>query len=452
MFRQSFYAVFIAAALIFLGNAAAFAQSAPFRGKIVLKQADGTVAPLADARVDVYRTDIKSGKWNTKTKKNGEFSFAGLPLGAVVTVSVSGAGASPLVQPNIKINGATEPTLTLGVGDGRVLTEDEVRNNSYNPSAGANTAAGTGGSAAAPGSAPKETADDKKKREEYERQVKEINEKNAKTESNNKAIQQALTEGNKAFTAKNYALAVQTYDSGINLDATHPGAPVLMTNKAIALKNIAIDDYNSSTKMKGDERKAMLDKVKTNLTTAFDSTSKALELLKATSAPTDPASLTNFNSYKFNATREKAEIIRLMVVTRADVGRAVEGVPAFQEYIALETDQAAKDKAQANLARMLMDSGDFDKAVVEYDRVLEKNPNDIDALAGKGLSMVAIAYNTNNKAQFQEALNVLQKYADAAPDGHAFKADVLATIESVKNEQKIQPQKVKSAPARKGKN
>ena len=40
-----------------------------------IQQADGTKVPLADANIDVFRTDIAS-KYNTKTNKKGEWVFA----------------------------------------------------------------------------------------------------------------------------------------------------------------------------------------------------------------------------------------------------------------------------------------------------------------------------------------------------------------------------------------
>ncbi|MBO0200996.1 hypothetical protein, partial [Vibrio alginolyticus] len=69
-------------------------------------------------------------------------------------------------------------------------------------------------------------------------------------------------------------------------------------------------------------------------------------------------------------------------------------------------------------------------------------PDNLDALAGLGLSLVNAGYINNNKEQLQEGANYLQKYAAAAPDGHKYESDALGLIESLKAEQKITAQKV----------
>ncbi|MGI9054338.1 MAG: SpaA isopeptide-forming pilin-related protein, partial [Pyrinomonadaceae bacterium] len=105
---------------------AAFAQNAPLTGKVELKKADGTTEPVQGAMVEVYRTDIKSKGPTAKTNKKGEFSFAGLQLGATFVLVVSGDKINPTYQPNIRA-GANGVIITASEGDGKRLTEEEVR-------------------------------------------------------------------------------------------------------------------------------------------------------------------------------------------------------------------------------------------------------------------------------------------------------------------------------------
>ena len=81
MLRKNYLTILLAVVLFLTGSLAAFAQTAPVRGKVELKKADGTLVPVADAVVDVYRIDIAGKPSPSKTNKKGEFSFAGLPLG-----------------------------------------------------------------------------------------------------------------------------------------------------------------------------------------------------------------------------------------------------------------------------------------------------------------------------------------------------------------------------------
>ena len=117
------------------------------------------------------------------------------------------------------------------------------------------------------------------------------------------------------------------------------------------------------------------------------------------------------------------------------------------EYQTIETDVAKKEASKLILGDLYRVTGDADNAIIEYRKVVEASPDNLDGLAGLGLSLVNAGYISNNKEQLQEGANFLQKYASAAPDNHKYKNDALGLIESLKAEQKITPQKV--APARK---
>src|SRR5512132_3196840 len=78
-----------------------FAQVGELRGHVWMQQADGQKVPLADAQIDVYRTDM-SAKYDTKTNKKGEFVFAGLPFIGVYIVAASHPTAAPGWMPGVK--------------------------------------------------------------------------------------------------------------------------------------------------------------------------------------------------------------------------------------------------------------------------------------------------------------------------------------------------------------
>ena len=118
-------------------------------------------------------------------------------------------------------------------------------------------------------------------------------------------------------------------------------------------------------------------------------------------------------------------------------------LPVYQE---METDAAKKDSSKLILGDLYRVAGDADNAILEYRKVVETSPENLDGMAGLGLSLVNAGYINNNKEQLQEGANYLQKFASAAPDTHKYKNDAVGLIESLKAEQKITPQKV--APAR----
>src|SRR5216684_8173540 len=89
MMRRSYFITSIAAVAVLLcGAAVVSAQVGQLRGHVLLKQADGTTIKAAGAQVDVFRTDLP-GSFPTKTDKNGEFVYAGLPYVGTYIIAVS---------------------------------------------------------------------------------------------------------------------------------------------------------------------------------------------------------------------------------------------------------------------------------------------------------------------------------------------------------------------------
>ena len=126
-----------------------------------------------------------------------------------------------------------------------------------------------------------------------------------------------------------------------------------------------------------------------------------------------------------------------LVASKADATKADEAAAAFKDYIAVEPDPAKKAKAQLDSAQMLLDAGQSDKALTEFQAILSTNPDSPEANVGAGLAL----YATQDKAKFQEAANYLQHFVDVAPDNHPFKDDAKAILAEMKNTEKIIPEK-----------
>ena len=112
MFRKSLFTIVAAMAMLFTAAVAASAQVGELHGHVFMQQADGTKVPLADAVIDVYRTDISS-KYNTKTNKKGEWIFAGIPYIGTYTVAASHPTAQPTWQPGVKAGRDLDVVLTV---------------------------------------------------------------------------------------------------------------------------------------------------------------------------------------------------------------------------------------------------------------------------------------------------------------------------------------------------
>jgi len=444
MIGKHFFGALAVAILVASASLTAVAQVGELRGHIWMQQADGQKVPLADAQIDVFRTDM-TAKYNTKTNKKGEFVFAGLPFIGTYTVAASHPTAAPNFQPGVKAGRDIDVELTLSPGDGKRLTFEEIKN------------AG-GGSATPPsGGTPQPSAEDKAKLEELKKKNEQIETSNKKITEANEVIARTFKAGNEALQAagaaskaKNsdeavakYTTALASYDEGLAAD---PDQPAILTNKAVALKGRGVERYNAAVRLTDDAAKsAALQTAKEDFKAAAETSTKAVTMIKAMTAPTEAAEVTRFNGNKYAAMITQAESMRLYV-TKGDGGpQADAGLAAYKDYIAVETDPAKKAKAQIDMAQMLLDAGAADKALAEFKGILATTPDSPDANLGAGLAV----YATGDKAKYQEAANYLQKFVEVAPDSNPMKASAKEVLTELKNTENITPEKTKSAPRRK---
>ena len=463
MFRK--YSLLTLIAVAFMASTAivASAQVGALNGHVRLKQADGTVVPLAGAVVDVFRTDI-SGKYEAKTDKKGEFRWAGLPYSGTYVIAASAPGAQPNFQADVKAGREVDYNIVLETGDGKRLTYDEIKTILKN------------GATKTPGAAPVESSADKAKRAEIEAKNREIMDKNTKADSSNKILAEKFKLGNTSLTAgkaanragkydeamKLFDDAVAQYDEGIGADPTHPSAPTLMTNKAQALLDRGTAKYNSTVKSEayaaankagGAGGSPLLDPARKDWRDAADLAAKAVDGYKAQTAPTDPAELANFNLGKLFALMTKFAALT-KVVTKVDATQLDKGIAAYDEYAAAETDAARKALNDRDYAKMLFDANAYDKAKPAYDKILTQNPDDVDALQNIGLILYNMGFlkeadgkKDEAKANYQEAANYLQRFVDKTTDAQ-LKGEAQAVLQNLKEQQNVQAEKV-STPTRK---
>jgi tetratricopeptide (TPR) repeat protein len=433
MFKFFIRSVVFSTLIVLVGVGIATAQTAPVNGKVEIVKEDGTRGPVADALVEPFRMDIKASSPSAKTNQKGEFSFAGFALGASYYLAISGPGIAPTYVPNVKA-GQERLLISVQPGDGRRLTEAEVRQLADAPKAG-------------PGEKAQLTEEQKKAQAEYEAKVKEVEAKNAKAQKVNEVVGRAIKEGNDAFTAKNYDLAISKYDEGIAVDPEYVGsAPVFYNNRGAALLARAVEQYNAAIKNSDVNAKvAGLTSAKKDLAAAADGYLKSWNVLKNAPA-SEIADKANYEAAKTTSLRGARDVFKMAVRTEQVDEATIEAAKVLiPEFLAVETDAAAKADANLTFADLYRVTGDSENAITAYKKILETSPNDHDALAGAGLSLVNFGYMTDDKTKLQEGANLLQQFANSAPDTHKYKDDAVALIKSLKEEQNVTPQKVTPA-------
>jgi tetratricopeptide (TPR) repeat protein len=330
----------------------------------------------------------------------------------------------------VKVGREVDYELELSPGNGRRLTPEEVKTaNAQNK-----------GPAASGSGDVKESAADKAKREELEKQNAAILASNKKAEESNAIVQRTFKAGNEAIKAKNYDEAINQFTEGLTADPEHPGAPSLLTNKATAHNSRAVAAYNAAIQSKEESAKAAgIEAAKKDWRQAHEASHRAVEMLKAnTTNTTDPTAASNSKTNLYFALLVRAEASRFFV-TKVDPEKVDGGVAAFQEYIAAESDPAKKLKAEHDLAQMLFDANAFDRALAQYQKILEANPDDLDALLRSGQALFNIGALNSDKAKYQEAANFLAKFVEKAPDTNAFKADAKAILDTLKEQENVKP-------------
>jgi tetratricopeptide (TPR) repeat protein len=433
MFRRYFLPVLGSVAFVLSISLAAFAQNGQLRGHVTLKQADGTVVPAADAAVDVFRTDLTT-EYHLKASKRGEFVHAGLPFGGDYIIGVSMPGAQPTYLPGVKVGRDIDYAIEMQPGDGSRLTIAQIK-------------AAQAGSGTSSGGETKESAEDKAKRAELMKKNEEIKASNAKADSSNTIIQAAFKAGNEALNAKQYDLAISKYDEGLAADPEHPGAASLLTNKTMALNSRAVEKFNAAVKQTDEAAKsAGIDSAKKDWTAANETGAKAVAMQKAIVAAADQASAPAAKNNLYFALVARSKVAQFYVV-KVDPTKADEGVVIFEEYIAAEPDAAKKSTAQHNMAQMLFDANDYEKAKPAYEKILAQTPDDAESLKNMGLILYNLGFikeaegkKDEAKASYQMAANYLQQFVDKAPDG-PMKTDAQDILKNMKENQNVQAEK-----------
>jgi tetratricopeptide (TPR) repeat protein len=424
MYRKQFFITLIATAILCLGSLSAFAQTGAVRGFVKLKQADGTTVPVVDAVIDVYRIDVAGKLENNKTNKRGEFHIIGLFIAGKYVLSISAPGAQPFLKGGIKAGQDVDIPIVLEPGDGRRYTMEQAREMASSETNSSSAGGGGGGGG--------ETAAERAEREDKIRKNSEITASNEKVKQANEIYNRVVKEGNVAYNAKNYQEAITKYSEAITADPDHPGAPVVLTNRSVVLRILGVEHFNVASKAKDEAGKTA---AKKEWEQAAKDATIAVEKLKALSPPSEMAAAANFKDQVYRALMARAAIMKFYI-PMVDPSKLDAAEVAYKEYFAAEPDPVNRVKLQLDYAQVLYQVGDVDKAIAEYKRVLEVDPENIEALVWVGIAL----FSMDDASKYQEAANYLQLFVDKAPDTHELKASAKETLDELKRKD-VKPQK-----------
>ena len=341
----------------------AFAQTTQIEGTVRLKAEDGTMKPVPNAVIDIYRTDIK-GKWDVKTDKDGHYVRLGMPVAGTFLVVVSGPGIEPTWVNGVRLLTGDPVDVVVRPGDGTRLTLEQVQTLMNQQKGGAASAQ------------PTISAADKAKiemsKKEYEAKKKEAEE----LQSNFDTLRTRYNQGVELMKTNQYQAAMSEFEAAAGGDPGKHAAFAELTYRANA--NLAEAHYQIGVDLFNQKKR---DEAKPHFEKAIAAVNKAITV--ATSS-TEPAAPTDLIVYYNILAKNAALLVEYYGVSNIvdDTLKTIEKAEAI--------DTANKGKWGVTRANMLRFSGRTDEAIAAYKAILAAEPNNIDAIYNMGLTLLRL--------------------------------------------------------------
>ena len=228
-----------------------------------------------------------------------------------------------------------------------------------------------------------------------------------------------MSRADQELKRKNYDEAIRLYDSALKLS---PNEPTCMSARALAYRIRGAEHYNASIKLEPTEREKAMESARRDMLKAAEDANSAVNILKNSPYIKFYDTLTKEDHFLYSAAI-RADCLAV-VATVVDKNRAEEALQAAHEYIDADTIPDRIKASRLAAGKMLLNTQNGDKALIEYKTVLDQEPDNIEALLGVGLSLS----QSGDSEKFQEAKKYLKRFIELAPDDHPMKADVLNTL------------------------
>lgn len=392
----------------------ALAQTAIIEGNVYLKAEDGTLKPVPNATIDIYRTDIK-GQWDVKTDKKGHYVRLGMPVAGTFVVVVSGEGLAPSWVNGVRLLTGDPVNITAFPGNGNRMTFEEVQAAIKQQKSGAPAAA------AAPTLSAADRAKAETSKKEYEAKKKEAE----ALQANFDQLRTRYNAGVEMMKTNQYQSAMTEFEAASGGDPGKHAAFAELTYRANA--NLAEAHYQIGVDLFNQKKRA---EAQPHFEQAVAAANKAISVATTSPEPAAPTDLiVYYNIYAKNA----ALLIEFYPLK--DTKLIDESMKIIEK--AEVADAANKGKWGVIRANMLRFSGRTDEAIAAYKAVLAAEPNNIDAIYNMGLTLLG----STERATLQEAANALADFISKAPAEDKRVPDARNSLEVLKNEFKVQAEK-----------
>jgi tetratricopeptide (TPR) repeat protein len=336
--------------ILFAG--ASWAQISAIEGDV--KGADGQM--VKGATILIERQDMKGTYKGAKTDKKGHYIYNGLPFPGTYTISVYIDGQKRDETRGVKTQIGDPAQVSFDLkqsADQQKATQDAVASGNATPE--------------------QERGMTKEQKEALEKQSKE----NAAIMAKNKALNDTFNAGKEALNAKNFDVAIDSFQKGVEMDA----------NQNVIWANLADAYVGQAGAKTGADQQASLGK-------ALDAYSKAIAL-----KPDNPA---YHNNYALTLGRAKK-----FDEAQAELNKAAQ----------LDPPQAGR--YYYNLGAVYVNDGQSAAAEAAFKKAIEANPEYADAQYQYGSALSArLATDKEGKVIAPDGMKeALEKYLSLDPMG-----------------------------------
>ncbi|HUK91979.1 MAG TPA: tetratricopeptide repeat protein [Blastocatellia bacterium] len=415
MFKKilTHFAIMAAAAAITTITAFGQAGVTALEGQVKMKADGGALKPVVGATVDIWRTDIR-GHWDAKTDKNGHYIRLGLDYVGVYIIAVSGPGLSPSWVNNVHPASSSVVDIEVNAGDGSRLTLEDVQKQ---------IAAQKGGGLVQPSM----SAADRAKAEAANKANAETAAKNEELKSTYKGALDHFKQGVALKQAKDLPGALAEFKQAAAIDATKQAAFAEVAYKSNA--NAALVDSDLGVEAFNQKKR---DEAKPHFEGAVAQVNKAISIVNADPEKEKPAVKADLITYYDIL----AKNVRILVEHYGEANLIDDTVKAFDQVEALDLP-ANKNKWEVDKGDLYRLSGKGDEAAAAYKTVLTTDPNNLDALYGIGLTLIA----SPDKAVIQQAANYLADFISKAPATDRRVPDVKSALDALKAVNNVEAEK-----------
>ncbi|HYL97380.1 MAG TPA: tetratricopeptide repeat protein, partial [Blastocatellia bacterium] len=361
------------------------------------------------ATIEMWRTDI-SGHWEMKTDKKVHYIRLGMPFTGEYILAASAPGCAPYYLSGVRLVQQTTFDIEMSPSDGTRFTLDQIKK----------AMAGGGGGHGQTG--PSEA--DKAKAAEVSKAQKEQAEKNEKLQAALDTAVKHYNTGVQLKNDKNLEGALSEFEQASSLNPAEHAYYAEIVHKADA--SVAEMNYQLGADL---FNKKQRDEAKKHFDAAVDSINKAITVAPMDKSPTINTQLIVYYDIL-------AKNVKLLVEFFGEANLIEPTVKALDTVEGID-QPANKKKWEIIKGDMYRSAGQTDQAVAAYKSALALDANNLDALYGIGLTLVA----SQDKEILQQAANYLGDFVAKAPATDKRVGDVKAAIDALKQTYNVEAEK-----------